>query len=176
MTPAMAYGAEACRLYVLLALAVAAVGKGIRIQPFVETLDALSARTRLPSLGLAWTVVAVEGLCVGLLALGRPAACAGMGLALALFLLFTAAILISLRQGRALQCNCFGGPPHPVSAYDVARNLALIAAAAGYLLAPPARVETAALPILAGFAVIGFIVSAHLREIAGLLLGRREAA
>jgi hypothetical protein len=78
----------------------------------------------------------------------------GAGLALALLLLFTAAITLNLLRGRTnIDCGC-GGESQRISYALVMRNLVLAAAAAGALAAPVHVHFGAAFTVgAAGFAV-----------------------
>lgn len=170
MSAAAPYAAEACRLYILIALSVAAVGKGAAIGPFKESLSELfDDLGPTPIQALAWAVVGVEACAAIALAVGGTAARAGMLVAFSLFAVFTAVILVALHRRQLVQCNCFGGAGHAISGHDVARNLLLISGAGAYLLAPARSVEVAAWPVLFGLAVMAFAITTHVREIAGLL-------
>ena len=93
-----------------------------------------------------------------------------MAAAVALFVVFTLAILVALIQRRAVSCNCFGGRGHLISAWDLARNATLIAACGAYLGNVPVAhsLDMAAWLLLSGIAVILFLVSTSLDEIARL--------
>lgn len=171
-----AYLSEGCRLYILVVLLASAAGKARAIGNFAETLEAL---VRLPSRWsrkAAAAITASEFLVALALAADGTAAQLGMAAALALFLAFTAVLLVALVQRRTVSCNCFGASDHPISAWDLVRNLLLIAACAAWLLmGPPA---TALAPgtrlLLLGVAVIAFLISTNLHRIAPLLgLARR---
>lgn len=149
------YAAELCRLAVAVTLAGAVIGKARALRDFEEAIGALFglARRRLRSAAVA--VIAVEGLIAAALAGGGAWARAGMAAAAGLFLLFGAVLLLALVQGKAVRCNCFGGQAHPISALDLIRNAALIAACAFYLLAaagpllePPAFLGLAAIGVV----------------------------
>jgi putative oxidoreductase len=87
----------------------------------------------VPSLApyLATTLPTVElvvgvALVVGPLLWRRAAAVAAM----ALLAMFTVAVVHVVRSGINVECGCFGGSSGPVSGWTVARDLALLAAAA----------------------------------------------
>jgi hypothetical protein len=165
-----AYIAEACRLYVLLVLAAAAAGKAMAMREFEETVadlfgvDARLARTA------AFAIVAAEALVALALLAGGGWARAGMAAALALFVTFTAAILIALIQHRQISCNCFGGRGHPISGHDLVRNGALIAACGVYLRYVPAghSLDAPTWLLLFGIALIWMLISTNLNEIVAL--------
>lgn len=164
------YLAEACRLYVLLVLVVAAAGKAAAIRDFEETVaDLFGVAGRWARIA-AFAVVAAEALVALLLLAGGDPARAGMAAALALFVLFTAAILVALIQRRQIACNCFGGRGHPISAHDLVRNGALIAACGVYLRYAAAghSLDAATWILLFGIALIWMLVSIHLNEITSL--------
>jgi hypothetical protein len=161
--------AEACRWYVLLALLAAAVGKARDIVAFRYSLSRampMLARVEGP---LAWAIVLAEAaIALALLAGGAPARL-GMVAALAMFVVFTAVIATSIARGRAIVCNCFGTSTHRVGGLDIARNLALIAAAALVVAHGATPLPWQATFMLAGLAAIGVAASVRLRELVWLL-------
>lgn len=164
------YVSEACRLYILVVLLAAALGKAHALGSFAGTLEALLHLPARWSPSAAAAIAALEFLVVLALATGGAAAYRGMAAALALFLAFTAVLLVAIIQRQRVSCNCFGAGDHPISAWDLVRNLLLIAAcAAWFLMGPPA----AALPpdawlLLAGAAVMAFVLSTNLHRLARL--------
>ena len=166
-----AYLSEACRLYLVLVLVASSAGKARAIGRFAETLEAL---VHLPAPWSRSAAVAIAGLellvALALLA-GGPVAHHGMAAALALFLAFTAVLLVALARRRDVSCNCFGASDHPISGWDVVRNLLLIAACATGLLLGPSGEALAAggWLLLLGAAVIAFLLSTNLHRIAPLL-------
>ena len=171
------YLSEACRLYILVVLLASAAGKARAIGSFAETLETL---VRIParwSRHAAAAIAASELLVALALIAGGTAAHRGMAAALAMFLAFTAVLLVALVQRQTVSCNCFGAGDHPISAWDVARNLLLISACAAWLLIRPPAVSLGpgAWTLLAGAAVIAFLISTNLRRVAALLrLTRRS--
>jgi hypothetical protein len=168
MNPTGAYLAEIARLYLLLVLAAAAIGKLLTFAEFRESAAELfGLAPRLAAAG-ALLVVAAEATAALLLAAGGTAARSGAAAALLLLLAFTAAILQALFHGRAVRCNCFGGFGRPVSAWDVARNFLLVAACLlclrGSALAVP--VPVAAWVVMGGVALVLALVSIHLEALA----------
>lgn len=163
------YLAEGSRWYVLLALLAAAAGKSFDFAGFRDSL----ARS-FPSFArfhgaMAVAIASAEWLIALALLAGGPVARLGMAAALAMFVVFTAVIGISIVRGRAIVCNCFGTSTHRVGHLDVVRNLVLTAAAAIALAhgmpAMPWPVEL----VLAGLAAIGVAASVWLRDLAWLL-------
>ncbi|MGN6153515.1 MAG: MauE/DoxX family redox-associated membrane protein [Lysobacteraceae bacterium] len=161
--------AEVCRWYVLLALLAAAVGKSRDIAAFRYSLTrAMPALARIEG-PLAWGIVLAEAAIALALLAGGATGRIGMIAALAMFVVFTAVIGTSIVRGRAIVCNCFGTSTHRVGGLDVARNLALIAAAALVVVHGAAPVSWPAGLVLAGLAAIAVAVSIRLRELAWLL-------
>lgn len=174
-----AYLSEACRLYIAVVLFAAAAGKARALGSFGETLEALLHLPARWSRSAAAAVVTVELLVALALVAGGTAAQRGMAAALGLFLAFTAVLLVALVQRRSVSCNCFGAGGPLLSAWDLVRNLLLMAACAtGLLLRPSA---TALAPgewlLLLGAAVMAFLVSTNLHWIARpLRLARRSGS
>lgn len=166
MIPLAAYAAAACRLYVLILLVAAIAGKAAALDDFRFTLAELFRLPDRAAGGAALTVVGAEAaIAAGLVLAPRPA----MAAALALFALFWLVILFALMRRRPIVCNCFGGRARPISGLDLVRNGALVAVCAFFLLAPPATaIAPAAWLLLTGVALILFLVSTGLDEIAQL--------
>ncbi|HEX8307970.1 MAG TPA: MauE/DoxX family redox-associated membrane protein [Allosphingosinicella sp.] len=164
MTSLAAFSGEACRLYVMVALAAAVAGKSMAIDDFRDTLLDLPGLSPRNSGAAALAVIGSEAVILGWAAVAPRT---GMVAALAAFALMSSAILAALLTGRPLMCNCFGGRARPVSWLDLVRNLALIGACASFLLAPPLGAPgLAGWLLLLGLAFIAFLVSANLDEIA----------
>jgi hypothetical protein len=166
------YLAELGRLYVAVTLAVAAVGKGLALGPFVASTANLLGLTRTPAHFVAVAVIAAEGAIAVLLLLGGYLSQIGMAAALLLFLAFTGVLAAALVRRRTVHCNCFGGRGHKVSGYDLLRNATLIVAGGWYLGNQPLSVVLGPSDhaLLLGCALILFLVSAHLREIRSLTM------
>jgi thiol-disulfide isomerase/thioredoxin len=171
---------EACRLYILVVLFAAAVGKARALGDFAQTLEALVHLPSRWSRSVAAAIAALELLVALALVAGGTAARHGMAAALALFLAFTAVLLVALVRRQAVSCNCFGAGDHPISAWDLVRNLLLIAACvAWFLLGPPeAALPPGAWLLLSGAAVLAFLLSTNLHRLAHLVRrgGREEPA
>lgn len=158
---------EACRLYILGVLLASAAGKARALGTFAGTLEALVHLPSRWSRTAAAALTASEFLVALALLAGGVATRLGMAAALALFLAFTAVLLVALAQRRTVSCNCFGASDHPISAWDVVRNLLLIAACGAWLLLGP---STAALSpgtwlLLLGAAVLAFLLSTNLHRL-----------
>ncbi len=170
MIETVTYVAEACRFYILFVLIAAAAGKLAAMADFRDTIAALIPLSAPGVRAVAVAIAGAEALTAVLLAAGGSWARAGMAAALMLFILFTAAILVALVQGRTVQCRCFGGRGHVISIHDLARNGVLMAACGLYLRygAPGAPIDAAGWLLLSGIAVILFLVTTNLDEIASL--------
>ncbi|HVG60565.1 MAG TPA: MauE/DoxX family redox-associated membrane protein [Hyalangium sp.] len=174
-----AYLSEACRLYIFVVLLASAAGKARAISSFAETLETLVHLRARWSRHAAAAISASEFLVALAIIAGGTAAHRGMAAALAMFLAFSAVLLVALVQRQTVSCNCFGAGDHPISAWDLARNLLLIAACVAWLLMgpPTASLGPGAWLLLAGAAVLAFLISTNLRRIASLLrLTRRSGA
>jgi hypothetical protein len=159
-----AYAGEACRLYVMVVLAAAVAGKAVAMEIFRDTLLGLPGISERNSGAAARAVIGAEAAILAAVALVPGA---GMAAALAAFTLMWAVILIALLTRRPLMCNCFGGRARPISWLDLVRNLALIGACAFFLLSPPLGAPgLAEWLLLLGVAVIAFLISTNLDEIA----------
>jgi thiol-disulfide isomerase/thioredoxin len=168
---------EACRLYILVVLVAAAAGKARALGRFAETLEVLVHLPARWSRSAAAAIAAVELLVALALVAGGAAAWPGMAAALALFLAFTAVLLVALVQRQAVSCNCFGASDHQISAWDVVRNLLLMAACGTWFLLGPAEASLAPSTwlLLLGAAVLAFLGSTNLHRLAALLrLARRS--
>jgi len=162
---------ETCRLYVLVVLLVAAAGKAHALGRFAETVEALVHVPARWSRAAATAIVISELVIALALLSGGAVARPGMVAALALFLAFTAVLGAALAQRRAVRCNCFGASEHPLSVWDLARNLLLIAACAAWL--GTRRPAVALLPgqwlLLLGVAASAAVLSTNLHRIARVL-------
>lgn len=169
MTEPATYIAELGRLYVLLTLVAAAAGKAAAPAAFRDTVAELFRLPRWAGVGAA-AIICAEALAALALAAGGDWARAGMAAAAILFIAFSGVILVALVQGRVIACNCFGGRDHAISAWDLVRNGALVAASGFYLRTGAAGhgLDPAAWALLAGVALILFLVSTNLDDIARL--------
>jgi Methylamine utilisation protein MauE len=168
---AMDYIVEVCRLYVLIALLFAALGKTRGLAEFRRSLaESFPVLAGVDAMA-AFAIVSTEwGIAVSMLA-GGPAARLGIFAALALFIFFTAVIGWSLANGRAIVCSCFGASGRRIGPIDFARNLALTAAAAWVAFWTPTGSGLALLGqlTLAGIATILVLGSIWLRDLIWLL-------
>ncbi|MDP3748524.1 MAG: hypothetical protein Q8Q88_15905 [Phenylobacterium sp.] len=171
MTPTATYISEACRLYIMLVLTASVAGKATALEGFRETIGELFPIPRAWTPAAALGVIGVEALIALLLLAGSEWARLGMVAALALFGVFTAVIIVALVQRRAVNCNCFGGRSHVISAHDLVRNATLIAASGAYFLGGPVAggLGWADYLLLFGVAVIVVLISTNLDDIVLLL-------
>ena len=160
--------AEACRLTIVAVLVAASAGKALAIARFAETLEALVRVPARWSRSAAVAVAASELLVALALLSGGAVADGGMVAALALFLAFSAVLLVALAQRRTVSCHCFGTSDHSISIWDLVRNLLLISACTAWLLATPSAIPLAAGEWLLslGIAAIGFLLATNLHRIA----------
>jgi hypothetical protein len=160
--------AEACRLYIAIVLLWSVAGKATTLAGFRDTISELSGLPAAWARTAAIAVVAAEGSIAAALLMNGDPARYGMMAALILFAGFTLVIAMALLQRRAVACNCFGGQSHPISAYDLARNAVMIAAAGANLayasLDPTTTPEAYA--ALAGVAIIAVLITTNLGQIA----------
>ncbi|MEV5552149.1 MauE/DoxX family redox-associated membrane protein [Nonomuraea wenchangensis] len=124
-----------------------------RSVPELVPLPRGAASAVLPAL-----VVAAECAVVVLLAVERTAA-AGLALAAAVLLAFTAGIGRALRAGVRASCRCFGMTPSPLGRLHLVRNLALaalaVAGAAAVLAGAPGQPHPAGVALaVAGGALL----------------------
>lgn len=178
------------RLVLAAVFAVAAVGKLAGRSRTVATLAEFGVAEPLRR-PLAIALPAVE---LAIAASLLPAASAAWGaLAAALLLVaFTAAVGRALRQGREVDCNCFGAlGPSRISRWTLARNALLLALAVGVAIAAQddpgtsavawvGNLDTAGLALLAAgivavVAALNFAFSWQLMRQNGRLLGEIEA-
>jgi hypothetical protein len=90
-----------------------------------------SWRNQSAGMGVAWTIASVVPtveLLIGALAVATVARVAVAWSAVGVLVMFTALLVVRLRQGRRPPCACFGAlQPKPIGWGHVARNLAFIA-------------------------------------------------
>ncbi|MQY04563.1 MauE/DoxX family redox-associated membrane protein [Actinomadura macrotermitis] len=146
----MQYVALAARCTLELVFLVAVIGKARSPKAFREFRASVPGLAPgLPPAAVSAAVPAAEAAIVVLAAIG-PTAPAGLALAGAVLLMFTAAIVRTLRAGRQATCRCLGGGPAPLGRVQVVRNLALAVVAAAGLSAQ----LTATAPVHPGGAVV----------------------
>lgn len=164
MTTMGAYAGEACRLYVMVALAAAVAGKAMAMEDFRDSLLDLPGLSLRNAGAAALAVIGAEAVILVAVAVAPRA---GMAAALATFALMWTVILFALLTHRPLMCNCFGGRERPVSWLDLVRNVALIGACALFLASPSLSAPgLAGWLLLLGMAFIVFLVSTNLDAIA----------
>jgi hypothetical protein len=90
-----------------------------------------SWRSQSAGMGVAWpiaSVVPMAELLIGALAVATVARVAVATAAVVVLVMFTALLVVRLRQGRRPPCACFGAlQPKPIGWGHVARNLTFIA-------------------------------------------------
>ncbi|MFB7232237.1 MauE/DoxX family redox-associated membrane protein [Streptomyces fimicarius] len=126
----MTYLMLGCRALLLVVFLTALVGKTRSRAAFAEfraSIVALRLLSRRLSRAAAAAVVLVEAVTAVLLVVPATAA-AGLALAVALLLVFSAGIVLALRRGDGTaSCRCFGASAAPLGRIHVVRNLALAA-------------------------------------------------
>jgi len=126
----------ALRLLLAAVFAVAAVAKLRDREGTASTLGEFGVPARLRTTG-ALALPLAELVAAGLL-IALPTARVGALLALALLLVFVAAVSRALARGERPDCNCFGGVHSaPVSRLTLVRNVTLAAVAAAVAVAGP---------------------------------------
>jgi integral membrane sensor domain MASE1 len=161
---------EIARLWLLIAVLVAACGKSLAFGRFRRDLAASFPELGKASVPLAAAIVAIEWVLAVLLLYGGAAVRYGfIGTAL-LFGALTAVVAAALAQDRTVVCSCFGTTSHRMSGYDLLRNGLLVGAAVFGVFAPPAvGLEVFSHIALAGVALIAFQLSVGLQDIVAVL-------
>lgn len=171
--------ADVLRLMAALLLLAAAYGKWQALGQFranlADSFGIAPARA-------AWLAPAIAGSELGLalgLAAGGATGQAALAGALALFLAFTAVVAWKYATEDSVKCSCFGDADRAVSGFDLARNLAIIAALAFSLAhggtsaaAGGWQADICAL----GVATLLAVVLAKLHEIMMLLMYAKKGA
>lgn len=177
---ALDYIAVLARWYVALSLLAAARGKSGGFDAFRRSLSEAFPALGRADAALAFAIVAAEwGIAAALLAGGMSAPLGavvqyGAICGLALFASFTIVISLSILDGRAIVCTCFGASGRRMDGLDVVRNLVLIAASSVVLLRGPLSLPWPLEAILAGLAVVGVVATVRLRELAWLLRAKAD--
>lgn len=172
---AAAFFADTLRLMAALLLLAAAYGKWQALGQFRDNLA--TSFGVAPALA-GWLAPAIAGTELGLalaLAAGGTTGQAALAGALALFIAFTAVVAWKYATEDIVKCSCFGDADRAVSGFDLARNLAIIAAIAFSLASgasSPAAWQTTVCAL--GVATLLAVVLAKLHEIMMLLLYARE--
>lgn len=164
--------AEVLRLLVGFVLVCAAAGKLRTFAAFRRNLSESLGWSVRGSSVLAPMVVSAELALAGLIVPGAPTSGAGMLGALGLFTVFTGYIAYKYATEDIVKCACFGEVERSVSAYDLVRNLLLLACI-GYQLAYAGDASALRGPVLAlacGLASILTVVVIAFHEIAMLLV------
>lgn len=175
MHATVAYSTEVCRLYVFIVLVFSAGGKALSLQEFRKSLSESFHASDRTSGHLALGVVGAETSAAVLLAAGGVYTKMGLIAAMSIFLTFASIIVTASILRRKIYCNCFGGSSHPISGYDLLRNLLLLAVGGVALLNIHRDISFDATTdlLLLGVAAIAVLISMHLREVAELVRYRR---
>ncbi|HZN20409.1 MAG TPA: MauE/DoxX family redox-associated membrane protein [Micromonosporaceae bacterium] len=137
------------RATVGLAFALSAAGKLRDPKAFREAVAGLRLVPSGWSAATAAGVLATEVAIVVLVTFGGPALLLGFVVAVGLLAVFSGALVMTLRRGVIISCNCFGPDERSLSPYDVVRNLLLVGCALAGLWAMRAPRES-----LAGLEVV----------------------
>ena len=123
---------ELARLLVLIAFAFAAAAKSRSPRAFAHDLQrSFAVLNPAAALAIAVSILIAEWAIVVAILAGGDAAQFGSLAALGVFAVFTAVVAWSVAFDGGLVCRCFGGAAgHRMNAYDLLRNLLLMAAAA----------------------------------------------
>ncbi|WP_370947235.1 MauE/DoxX family redox-associated membrane protein [Amycolatopsis sp. cg5] len=131
----MSYAELFFRAFLLGVFLFAVLGKArgrAAFDEFARSIQGLRLLPRKWSVPTAAAVVAAEAAVVVLLAVPGTVV-AGFGLASALLIGMTGAIVVAIGQGRQAPCRCFGASVTPLGMAHVVRNLILLATGAGGL-------------------------------------------
>lgn len=120
---------------VCLAFALAVVGKARDLGGFVHGVRSLGLLPRRLAAPVAGTVVALELAVVVAMLPGGAWTVAGLVLATAQLLVYTAALAVAMRRQGDVRCACFGPGTRPVTPVHLVRNGILGAIAAAGILA-----------------------------------------
>jgi hypothetical protein len=178
------YLAETCRLFVLIALLAAAIGKSANFRRFRDSLgEAFPVLERSNgAMPIAAAILIGEWSAALLILAGGVFSRAGLLLASGLFVFLTAVVALVLAKGLSIRCNCFGASQRRISGYDMVRNVLFIAAAGFGLYGASADgvagvlgglTLSAYVPLVA-VALMLFQLSIGLREIVHMLRIRAE--
>ena len=161
---------EIARLWLLIAVLVAACGKSLAFGRFCRDLAASFPELGKAGAPLAAAIVAIEWVLAVLLLSGGTVLRVGfIGTAL-LFTALTAVVAVALAQDRTVVCSCFGTASHRMSGYDLLRNGVLVGAAVFGVFAPPVvGLDAFSHIALAGIALIAFQLSVGLQDIVAVL-------
>lgn len=174
---AAGYISQACRLFVVIVLLSAATGKTLNFSRFRDGL-VKSFPTAGGVIGVLAALIVIAEWLVGASLLSPTMSIRSLGLlaALALFTLFATVITWSLIQDRAISCSCFGASTHRITPYDLLRNLVFIGAVviAWKYAQTDAAIDAVSSLMLAGIALIAFLITTALQDIALLLRTRTD--
>jgi hypothetical protein len=115
-----------CRVAIGLTFAFSAAGKLRDITAFRQAIADLELFAEGWSKTIAICLLVAESAVAVMVAVGGPALVPGFLLAAGLLVVFSVALVLALRRGVRVACNCFGPAERSLSPYDVVRNLLLI--------------------------------------------------
>ena len=121
------YLSEFARLFIVCVFGLSFIGKVRKVEGFEL---AISSFKILPSKLIklaARSVLMVESTIIVLLISGGFWKLLGFVISICVLTLFTASLVIVLLRKEQATCSCFGDKAQPVSFYDVARNIGLLA-------------------------------------------------
>jgi hypothetical protein len=161
---------EISRLWLLIAVLVAACGKSFAFGRFCRDLAASFPELGKAGVPVAAAIVTVEWLLAAALLGGGVVARYGLIATALLFAALTLVVALALAQDRTVVCSCFGAASHRMSGYDLVRNGLLVGVAVFGALAPPtAGLDVFSHIALAGIALIAFQLSVGLQDIVAVL-------
>jgi hypothetical protein len=166
-----------CRVVIGFVFLLAVVGKlrgRAELTAFTESLGSFGLRSARLRSALATAVITVEAVTVVLLAVTPRL---GLGLAAAMLVAFTAAVVATKATGREVRCRCFGADGGLMGRPHLIRNGVLVVIAVAGLAAVTSA-TTPHLGLLAATvsaAVLGAVALAHWDDLR-FALGTRQSA
>ncbi|MEM9384558.1 MAG: MauE/DoxX family redox-associated membrane protein [Pseudomonadota bacterium] len=173
------YLAEIARLFVAITLVVAVVAKCTSMKSFTLSL---TDQFRVPDAAgptVAWGVIVVEAVVASaMLTTVEEVVDWGARAALLLFAVFGVLIAAVLARRQPVYCYCFGEATQPLGRADLVRNLSLVGACVLAIRqgAGEASLAFGTWSALAAAALITFLMSAHLANVAHLLAPPAEGS
>lgn len=171
----MLYVAMVCRLIIGVTFAAAVLGKVRSRAAFSSFTVSLAVLDRLPVRSrpvVAAAAVAAELTIVALVA-WPPTVVAGLALAAAALVVFTAVMIHAGRRGLPVTCRCFGGGEESWGRVQLIRNIVLgVVALLGVIAlgtAPDAPVSPGATGVTAVAGVVAALLLVHAGDLAYLL-------
>ncbi|NZA25409.1 hypothetical protein H0E84_03360 [Luteimonas sp. SJ-92] len=166
-----AYLSEVFRFFAAFFLLLAGLGKIRFYKDFRGNLSESFGLSAGLSAAIAPLTIIAEVLVALTILVSNRSAYPGMVSALIMLCIFTGLISFKFLKDGAVKCSCFGEAARPVSGYDLARNLALIACIFFYLFAAD---ESAGLSLetgllVAALSLIPTVIAVEFHEIATLV-------